>query len=253
MSLFFLKLLAMITMLVDHIGYGLAGNLFWMRFIGRTAFILYAFMMAESYFHLREKPERLKSHMRKLLVLCLVTEIPYDVFTYKSLFYWRDQNVIFTLFIAFLALAGCGVWQKRHAGASGAAGCAGIFLMAAALAYLIRSGYGSAGVALIFLFYLYLKKADTLRGGRRIASLLAVFAIYFVIYTWYDTDFGGPAEFAARAGLLFRYYPGMLLPMLPILLYDREKGYHSRWFNALYSWFYPAHMALLFLIRRFIL
>ena len=253
MSLFFLKLLAVITMLIDHIGYGFAGNQFWMRFIGRTAFILYAFMMAESFFHLREKPERLKSHMGKLLVLSLFTELPYDLFTYKSLFYWKSQNVIFTLFVGFLALAGCGLWRKKHAGAAGSAGCAGIFLMAAALAYLIRSDYGCAGVSLIFLFYLYLKKADTLPPGRKIAFLLAVFAVNFVIYTWSGTEFGGWTESAALATGLLRYYPGMLIPVLPICLYNRKRGSTSRWFNALYSWFYPAHMAFLFLIRRFIL
>ena len=54
LSVFALKLIALCSMLIDHIGYGFAGNQFWMRFIGRTAFILYAFMIAESFFHLRE-------------------------------------------------------------------------------------------------------------------------------------------------------------------------------------------------------
>ncbi len=252
MSAFLLKTLAMTTMLIDHIGFRFAGNLFWMRFIGRIAFILYAFLTAEAYCHLKEDPKRLRRHIGKLILLCVVSEIPHDVFSCGSPFCFQEQNVILTLTLGFLALAAGDRWTEKLARVPAAGVRIALFLPAAVFACLIRAEYDCAGVVLVGLFALYLQRTDTLGFGGRLAALAGVLAVYLAVYTWAVAGFSGWAAFTAAAVRIRRFYPGMLLPILPIAAYRRELGFHGRWFRVLYSWFYPAHLLILFLLARFV-
>lgn len=64
MSVFCLKLIAMSSMLVDHIAIGFVSETqFLMRNVGRFAFIIYAFLIAESYHHIRYKVRPKQSHL----------------------------------------------------------------------------------------------------------------------------------------------------------------------------------------------
>ena len=113
MDLFVLKLIAMLTMLADHVAVVFLSDYLPMRIIGRVAFILYAFMMAESYRHLKDKPERIKAHLIKLAVLFLLSEIPYDLVRASKWFDPDRQNVILTLALGFSALAASGYLGKK--------------------------------------------------------------------------------------------------------------------------------------------
>ena len=254
MSVFVLKLLAMATMLVDHVGYRLAGNPMWMRVIGRTAFILYAFMMAESCFRLRDKPKRLLFHGVKLALLVLVTEVPHDLFARGAALEWGTQNVILTLLLGFLAIiAGRLLHGKNAAGQTFAAiGGVIIFALAAFLAWLTKAEYSCAGVALVALFYLYVRRADGMAPWARVAALAGVLAAYFVIYTWTYSNFG---DWAAIAKVVTRqrwWYLGMAVPFVFIALYNGKRGPNGKWFRVVYSLFYPAHMLVLYLLARFV-
>ena len=111
--LFVLKLIAMITMVIDHTGAFLCDNNPIMRFIGRIAFLTYAFLMAEGYYHLKEKPDRLRYHVIKLGVLAVITEPIHDLCAKRI---WPDfayHNSLFTLLIGFAALIVSGWWKKK--------------------------------------------------------------------------------------------------------------------------------------------
>jgi len=56
-----LKLLALIAMTIDHVGAYLFPQLLWMRIIGRLAFPVYAYMIAEGCRHTRSMPRYLLS------------------------------------------------------------------------------------------------------------------------------------------------------------------------------------------------
>lgn len=55
MSTFILKIIAVITMTIDHTGMLLCGNETWMRAVGRIAFPLYAFFIAEGFRHTKNR------------------------------------------------------------------------------------------------------------------------------------------------------------------------------------------------------
>lgn len=68
-----LKLIAAITMTIDHTGMLLFPNALWMRMIGRLAYPIYAFMIAEGCAHTRSMPRYLGSVAAMAAVCQLVS------------------------------------------------------------------------------------------------------------------------------------------------------------------------------------
>ena len=250
MTAFVLKLMAMVSILFDHVGYSFLDNNLLMRSIGRLAFVLYAFLIAESYYHLRNKPDRLKYHLIKLLILCVITEIPFNLYDYRSWTYIAAQNALFTLTLGFVALVASGWWTKRcKNNVLSVAGSVIICLLAATASYFLRSEYKFAGVLLIVFFYLYLRKADEMNHWQRIGVLVVLFAGYWFFYIWARAGFRGDPELPKMWTGLKRYLPGTFAAMIPIALYNRKLGYRSRWFQIFYSCFYPLQFIVLLIVR----
>lgn len=254
MTVFILKLIAMGTMLLDHFAIWFADNHVLLRNIGRLAFITYAFLMAESYCHLRDKPERLKSHVIKLLLLALVSELPHDMYGDLQWFYWKSQNVIPTLLLGFLALIGAGWWYRRFREKKllRLAGPVVFSLAACAAAFLIRSEYDIAGVVLILLFCLYLQYADRLRFPLRLLAILLVILLYMWTYV-FTRALSGPWTVPYMIRHFMTWSAGSFATALPLAFYNRKLGYHSKWFGRLYSLFYPLQFLALLAARYFIL
>jgi len=102
---YILKWIAIFTMLTDHIAIILDGCIslecyIAMRTVGRIAFPLFCYMIAES-FYFTTNPKR---HLQRLLLLAVISEIPYDYSMYGVWFDLSNRNVIFTLALGFFAL-----------------------------------------------------------------------------------------------------------------------------------------------------
>ena len=95
-----LKVLAVASMTVDHVGAVLFPSQIWMRCVGRLAFVIYAFLIAEGYFH----THNVKKYMGRLGFLAIVSEIPFDLVFHHTFVYWGSQNVFFTLFLGLVGL-----------------------------------------------------------------------------------------------------------------------------------------------------
>ena len=70
-----LKIIAMITMTVDHVGMQLFPRLLWLRIIGRLAMPIYAYMIAEGCRHTRDR----KKYLLRLLGMGALCQIVYLV------------------------------------------------------------------------------------------------------------------------------------------------------------------------------
>lgn len=99
-----LKLIALITMLIDHIGAVLFPQIALLRIIGRVSFPLYAFLAAEGCRYSRDRGR----YALRLGIFALVSEIPYDLALHPE-FLERGQigmnflfqtNILYTLFFA---------------------------------------------------------------------------------------------------------------------------------------------------------
>ena len=254
MTVFILKLIAMSTMLVDHIGFWFVTNNDLIRSIGRIAFIIYAFLIAESFYHLKDKPEKLKTHLIKLFMLCIVSEFPFDQFTRCTWINWELQSVLPTLTIGFLALIVTEWWCRKYNDNRLATiiGAGVICLIAAIGSYMMRSDYRFSGVILIILFYQYLNKADELNTEQRMLALLIINTAYLVINIWTRSGFGAWPVFVETAAGSCRRLLGSYVAIVLLAMYRRELGYRSRWFSWLYSCFYPIQFIGLIIVRYYL-
>lgn len=88
MDSFSLKLLACVTMLIDHTGAIFFPEIMFFRIIGRVAFPIYAFLITEGY----SRTKNIKRYMFRLFILAIISQIPYML-----AFETKGLNVFFTL------------------------------------------------------------------------------------------------------------------------------------------------------------
>ena len=111
-----LKLIAVISMLIDHIALVLGPELefltaslltvggrditcyYIMRRIGRLAFPIFCFLITEGFAHTRNP----KRYALRLLIFALLSEVPYNLMVGQTLFYTARQNIYFTLLLGLL-------------------------------------------------------------------------------------------------------------------------------------------------------
>lgn len=249
MTAFCLKLLAVVSMLIDHTGIVLydRGVIAWdpyliMRVLGRFAFPIYAFLLAEGFRHLRDDPERLRKHALLLLVLAALSELPFDWMSHGVIHNIESQNVIFTLLFGFLGLWLSDIYRDRPLLRGG------IWLLAVTMGWFVNTDYGAAGVLLVFLSSIYLERVEDRSIGLRLLGVLGVICGYYAFYTWAHVSFGGPRAIWERL-VAMRYYLMPHLLLIPVLAaYRGERGPKIPFLHRCYQWFYPAHLALLCLI-----
>ena len=100
-----LHIMAMVFMLCDHLWGTIVPGNDWLTCIGRLAFPIFAFLLVEGYFHTRN----LKKYALRLLIIALISEIPFDLAMGSRIFYPIHQNVLWS----FLLSLGLIHWNER--------------------------------------------------------------------------------------------------------------------------------------------
>lgn len=227
-----LKLVAILTMFVDHIGVVFFPRYILLRIIGRIAFPLFAYGIAVGVDHTR----CWWRYALRLLVLALLSQWPYMMALNHR---WYEFNVLITLLLGMLAAQGIkSKWYYSHIWAP--AIC--LFLAAG-----FQMDYGWRGVILIILMYL----CRNSRGG--LAALMVSFCLYWgggLIFYQDDYKFlvTTPLTFVNVAfsnlmGLL--KLQSMAILALPLMLIPTNTGIRlPKWLSYLA---YPGHLLLLYL------
>lgn len=240
-----LKIIAMVAMLIDHIGAVIFARILmatgvsgldqtntdavmnWMatnadvfgtyticRMIGRIAFPIFCFLLVEGFIHTGNA----KKYAIRLFAFALISEIPFDLAFKSEVLEFGSQNVFFTLAIGFVTLIAYKKVEEKEFQNKFTkilcqilVGMVGMFV-----AQILMTDYSALGVLVIVMFYV-------LRENR-----------FYQI---------------ASGGILFLENMSALFAFLPILAYNGKRGMNVKW--AFYI-FYPAHLLVLYAICHFL-
>ena len=236
-----LKIIACISMVIDHIGamliYPLTAEgilpvsmsfeklqLIYKitRAVGRSAFPIFCFLLIEGFLHTHSKLK----YAISLLVFGIISELPYDYAKSDALDF-SDNNVFFTLFLGLLVIWGIeqvnsfADKKKLHYLIPPIlSGC--VFGAGALLAHFLHTDYSYRGIVLITVLYIL-----------RFFIPLNLFAGYLTIF--YRNN-----EVYSIVGFLLLY------------LYNRKRGKNLGRLKYLFYAFYPAHLLILYFVKLYL-
>lgn len=223
MSSFLLRLIALLAMFADHAGLALFPAVGAFRCVGRLAFPLYCFLLAQGYLHTRN----LRAYAVRLLLLALLSEIPFDLLIFASPVSSVEQNVLFSLLLGLLALYAADALRDRplHAWLGVMSIC--VAAMAA------NVSYGWLGPVLCLAAYFG-------RNDRRrlTLSMLGALGLYSLSLAL--------SGVAASWVLVSLCAP---LALIPMLLYSGKPGRRLPLLTFLFYAAYPLHLAALVILR----
>ncbi|GGO02583.1 TraX family protein [Saccharibacillus kuerlensis] len=207
-----MQLIAMITMLIDHLGATFFQNEGWMRIVGRIAFPIYCYLLVVGYKRTRSKPR----YAFRLFILALISQLPF-MFAFTT----TGVNVIATLLVALLIVMAIDYFK----GQPWLQWAVGLLLIAATYApmAMLKFDYATYGVLLV-LIYRYMPNAWAMVGGHLVLNILLGNSIQF---------------FSLTTTLLI----AIIHSAAPEV---RTEVRLPRW---LWRAFYPAHLALIALIE----
>lgn len=217
MSSFTLKLIAILSMTIDHIGFILFPEISLLRNIGRIAFPIFAYQLGIGF----EKTKSKEKYIIRMLIFAILSQIPFHLAYITGIPNSNEVvlNIGVTLTCGLLALYSIKQFDKLWLKAL-------FSFLILILAAIIPMDYGWYGVLTIILFYLFRK------------DKLFTFVSYFMLLTVYcsykESTFNLPAIFA----------------LIPILLYNGKKGPNAKY---LFYIFYPLHLLILVCIDKFLL
>lgn len=241
-----LKMIGIVAMILDHMGWILFPNIELFHVVGKLAIPIFCYMIAEGYF----KTHNVKGYFIRLLGLAIISQVPF-VMTFRLSFggEYRGLNTVFDLALGLLT-----IWFYDKANFRGK----GIIVVIGALIGLFTGIDGDYYVVLlIFIFYEHHDnfKKMTLWMGMLTLITSCFFPVYGMLYTLSQgvtlegfIQYANNAEYiAAISSYLIQIF--YLLALVPIRLYNGEKGKNIK---LIFYGFYPIHLIVLYLIQVFI-
>lgn len=225
-----IKIIAILTMLIDHIGAVLIENGllhfnneiqmieilstswgnqwymvdFFLRIIGRISLPLFCFLLVEGFIHTKNK----KKYLLRLSLFALLSEIPFDLALYGTWCYIDAQNIFFTLALGLSVLIGIKKFTKQPFIQFI------IVIIGCIFAYYMHFDYDYIAILLILSFYLFRNK-KTLQ--------LLISGIIIIYETRYVFGVG-------------------IMALLLVYFYNGKKGNFK--YKYLFYWIYPIHLLI---------
>lgn len=209
-----LKLVAIVLMVVDHVGYQLMGDNIIMRSVGRISFPIFAWCIVVGC----EYTHDIKAYMKRMALFYFVSQPCYVLAFGRA---WTQHNIYLTLLLGLLA-----IWsiKDREYWA---------LPMVLLASYFISPNYGMNGVYVIILMYL-------VRGSKLLAAIvLSAFCVYWGTGSRVVFMIG---EYAVRLQSLAI----LALPLIIVPTHSR-----LRLNKYVFYAFYPVHLLIIYCIKYF--
>ena len=228
-----LQSIAMFCMVLDHMWATVMSQNLWMNCLGRLTFPIFAFTTVEGYFHTKD----FRGYIKRLLLLAVISEIPFNLINSATLIFPFHQNVIWTFIISLLCIHGIEKVKAKGSKVKTAFAAAGLVLLGFILGFAFMTDFFGTGVLMILVFYFF-------RGRKWYHFLGQVLCLYWVNVVLIK---GMDIPLTLLGHELFFPVQGIaLFALIPIWLYRGKQGPNGkawRWFK--YG-FYPAHMLILY-------
>lgn len=223
-----IKIFAIAFMLIDHIGYVFFPQIFLFRMFGRLAFPLFAWLIANGAIH----THNMNRYLIRIFLLAIISQIPYLLMVHEvDPNYW-DLNAIFSLFLGLFAIACFAITKHKLLRVI-------IIGIAVATAVICNIDYGGVGVLSVIFFYLFFNDIKKMA--------LSQFLIY-VIPSILDTELYLVSNQLDKIHMVTVAEPMAVLALVFTALYTGKEG---RKLQFLFYAFYPLHLLLLYLVKRF--
>ncbi len=302
-----LKLIAIITMFIDHIGYFIYPEIRGLRVIGRIAFPIFAYMIAMGYIHTSNR----KKYAKRLFLFALISQPPYMLFSLTMDPFFFNPFAFNVMFLLLLGLGFLSLFDRltnsiNNLKAKFTVNHLMKFIVNALLFLLVgflprileivfkfvyypkrdmmwsfHLSYGSYGLLLILIFYLFHKKPFKLILCFTILSLLSAYVDYSVYFAKFeetdtslirleksikavfDTDIPHYVDSKTKVNNKFDFlFPRLMTFQWPffqftsllgvfviILLQNRKFAFvMPRYFAYI---FYPSHIVLIYIYKYF--
>ena len=212
-----LKIIAMVSMVSDHVGDLFFPGVMWLRMIGRLAMPIFSFCIAEGYAHTRDK----NRYLLRMGIFALISEVPFDL-AFEGKVGFGHQNIMLTFFLSILALKIFDLIRGEEPRSIGKTvlGTLAVLVMAG-LALLLRADYTIFAVIAVFLFYVLRNRHPLVRSGVGVAFLALTRTMGYYCTTGFS--------------------------LIPLLLYNGKRGRGLKW---LFYAFYPGHLLVLFVLKK---
>lgn len=233
-----LKIIAMILMLIDHLWATIIPGNQWMTNLGRLAFPIFAFLIVEGFTHTSD----FKKYAKRLFIFGLISEIPFNLIYTGSFIFPFHQNVMFTLLLGLLCINEIDKIKNNK-------NCKTIIVGTLKILGLLLIGtvgfvdYGVTGILTIIVFYIFRNFKFAWLG--QLISLILLYVVFFKGQSVIINVFG------------FEYFLPLqglgVLSLIPIWLYNGEKGKKNKLLQYSFYAFYPVHMLCIYMIYYFMM
>lgn len=217
---FTLKMIAIIAMLIDHIGAVFFPQAVWMRVIGKLTFPIMAFFIVQGYHHTRD----VKRYVLRLLIAAAISAVPFGL----AFGHWINAgNVMLTLALGLIAL-----WVMDHVQSKGKR--IGLIVLLCAL-----SSFGDwaiIGVPIIISFGMAYKQ------GKTFNSITLCMFVIMLLLGLESAIISTHAPIWARVLMPLAQGGGGLFALPLLKRYNGQRGTDARW---LFYGFYPIHLAII--------
>lgn len=223
-----IKWIAILTMVIDHVGAVITEFLIRdcgfsqlhflsesLRCIGRVTLPMFAFLLVEGFVFSKNHTK----YLFRLLLLCVISEVPFDLAFHGDWFYLDHQNIFFTLAIGLSML----MLLERVKNPFFKVVIVGYSFI---LATLLHVDYGWSGILLILIFFLFRSK--------KIPLLISIL-FWMILMIFFKANW---------------IYLSVPLCLIPVYLYNGKRGKNN--LKMVFYYFYPVHLFLLFILRLLI-
>ena len=155
MTVFTLKIIAIISMILDHIKYAIPStNCFATMYLGRISFPIFAFLISEGFIHTHSRTK----YMLRILFFAIISQIPFYLFSH----YVAHSKIVFNVLFTFeMSLVGLYIvdyfYNKKNINSVTIKNVILITILLffiLAISFFIHPDYGWYGVLSVWIFYL---------------------------------------------------------------------------------------------------